>query len=72
MNNWLGSEAARRLACHRCGTAFTCTGNEARWCAEEAVRLPMPRAGEDCLCRDCLRSTAEAETDATVETNAPK
>jgi hypothetical protein len=26
---------------------------------EESVRLPMPREGQDCLCRDCLRKAAE-------------
>jgi hypothetical protein len=30
------------------------------WCAEETARLPMPVAGEDCLCRDCLRKAAKA------------
>jgi len=65
MNNWLGNEA-RRLACHRCGTEFTCTGDEACWCAKESARLPMPRAGEDCLCRDCLRQAAEQRVDAPV------
>jgi hypothetical protein len=72
MNNWLGNEAVRRLACYRCGTGFTCTGNEACWCAEEAVRLPMPRAGEDCLCRDCLRKVAEAQRNTAVETKSPE
>ncbi|HTO64530.1 MAG TPA: hypothetical protein VMM15_25155 [Bradyrhizobium sp.] len=71
MNNWLGS-TARRLACRRCGTAFSCTGTEACWCAEESVRLPMPRAGEDCLCRDCLRKAAEAQTDAATRTTSPE
>ena len=50
----------RRLACARCGAAFECgTGgaNGACWCMDEAVRMPMPdRAGEDCLCPNCLRA----------------
>jgi hypothetical protein len=25
---------------------------------EETARLPMPAAGEDCMCRDCLRKMA--------------
>jgi hypothetical protein len=71
MNNWLGSKA-RRVACHRCGTEFSCTGNESCWCAQESARLPMPRADEDCLCRDCLRKAADAQTDAAVKTTSPK
>jgi len=66
MNNWLGKKA-RRIACHRCGTEFACTGDEACWCAVESARLPMPRAGDDCLCRDCLRKAAEAQMLAAVE-----
>jgi len=66
MNNWLGSEA-RRLFCHRCCTAFSCTGDEACWCTEESVRLPMPRAGDDCLCRDCLRKAADERMDAALD-----
>jgi hypothetical protein len=62
MNNWLGSEVPRRLACHRCGAEFTCGLSDSCWCAEETTRLPMPRAGNDCLCRDCLRKAAEAQT----------
>jgi hypothetical protein len=48
----------RRLACSRCGTEFTCSLTGTCWCAEETARLPMPVAGEDCLCRDCLRQIA--------------
>jgi len=64
MTNWLekpGLETAagRRLACSRCGTAFTCGLPGLCWCAEETARLPMPIEGEDCLCRDCLRKAAE-------------
>jgi hypothetical protein len=25
---------------------------------EEDARLPMPREGEDCLCRECLRKAS--------------
>ena len=62
MNNWLGSEVPRRIACHRCGTEFTCGLSDSCWCAAETARLTMPRAGKDCLCRDCLREAAEAQT----------
>jgi hypothetical protein len=48
----------RRLTCSRCGTAFGCDLSGTCWCVEEAVRLPMPVKGEDCLCRDCLRKAA--------------
>jgi hypothetical protein len=59
MTNRLDHPAPRRLACSRCGTEFICSLTESCWCAEEAVRLPMAvDAGEDCLCRDCLRKLA--------------
>jgi hypothetical protein len=58
MTNRLENPPARRLACSRCGTEFTCNPAGACWCAEETVKLPMPVAGEDCLCRDCLRQIA--------------
>jgi len=51
--------SSRRLACSACGTVFDCGGlGHACWCMEESARLPMPREGEDCLCRDCLRKAA--------------
>jgi hypothetical protein len=53
---------ARRLACSRCGAEFGCDLSGTCWCAEETTRLPMPTAGEDCLCRDCLRKAADAAT----------
>jgi len=55
---------ARRLACYRCGAEFGCDLSGTCWCAEEVARLPMPVKGEDCLCRDCLRKTAEAQRSA--------
>jgi len=58
MTNRLGNPPPRRLFCSGCGTQFTCDPAGACWCAEETARLPMPVAGEDCLCRDCLRRTA--------------
>jgi hypothetical protein len=64
MNNWLGNQTPRRLACHRCGTEFTCGLSDQCWCAEETARLPKPVADEDCLCRECLRKLAKARTDA--------
>jgi hypothetical protein len=53
--NRLETVAARRLACWRCGTEFTCGLGGSCWCAEEAASLPLPVDGEDCLCRECLR-----------------
>jgi hypothetical protein len=58
----LGSEgvgpSARRLACSGCGAEFSCDLSGQCWCAAETAVLPMPAAGEDCLCRDCLRRAA--------------
>jgi hypothetical protein len=58
---------ARKLACARCGTAFTCNLNGPCWCGEETARLPLPKPGvpsptgfDDCLCRGCLREVANA------------
>jgi hypothetical protein len=49
----------RRIACARCGTGFECgAGGNRCWCADEAYRMPMPAAGEDCLCPACLRMAA--------------
>jgi hypothetical protein len=64
MNNWLGTKPPRRLACPRCGVELTCSRDGACWCMEETARLPMPVAGDDCLCRDCLRKAAHGESDA--------
>jgi hypothetical protein len=50
--------AARRLVCSGCGTEFGCDLSGNCWCAEETARLPMPVAGKDCLCRECLRKAA--------------
>jgi hypothetical protein len=54
----LESAGPRRLACSRCGTAFTCDVGGSCWCTEETFILPMPADGGDCLCRDCLRKMA--------------
>jgi hypothetical protein len=59
MTNRLGNQEPRRIACSACGTDLTCSLTGACWCAEETARLPMPVAGEDCLCRDCLRKMAD-------------
>jgi hypothetical protein len=58
MTNRLETQAPRRLACSACGTEFDCSLSGSCWCAEETSRLAMPVAGEDCLCRDCLRKLA--------------
>ncbi|HZR77297.1 hypothetical protein [Bradyrhizobium sp.] len=57
MTNRLEMDPPRHVVCSRCGTEFSCTQSETCWCAEEA-KLPMPRKGEDCLCRECLRKAA--------------
>jgi hypothetical protein len=51
-------QAARRLACSGCGAEFSCDLSGQCWCAAETAVLPMPVAGEDCLCRNCLRKAA--------------
>jgi len=51
-------DQARRIICARCGAAFTCDLSGHCWCAEETVKLPMPREGGDCLCPACLRASA--------------
>jgi hypothetical protein len=60
MTNRLENRTSRRLACHACGTEFTCNPAGPCWCHQEIFRVPMPDDGEDCLCRDCLRKNAEA------------
>ena len=51
----------RRIVCARCGMTFDCgAGTNHCWCADEAYRMPMPAAGEDCLCPTCLRAAARA------------
>ena len=47
-----------RIACVRCGASFACDPEGACWCKAEPVRVPMPEAGETCLCPDCLRAAA--------------
>jgi len=55
----LADAPPRRLTCARCGAAFDCGSTTGHcWCAEEDFRLPMPVAGEDCLCPVCLRQAA--------------
>jgi hypothetical protein len=57
--------AARKLACERCGTEFTCSLSGACWCMEESYRLPMPaKGGGDCLCPGCLRNLAVEQSGA--------
>lgn len=50
----------RAVVCEKCGTAFTCSGDTACWCAAEPYRLPMPAtdSASDCLCPRCLRARA--------------
>jgi len=59
MTNRLDNQAPRRLACSVCGLEFSCSLSGTCWCADETARLAIPVAGEDCLCRDCLRKLAE-------------
>jgi hypothetical protein len=48
-----------RAACARCGIVFACDPAGDCWCRHVEVRLPMPAAGERCLCPACLRAAAE-------------
>ena len=68
MTNRLETPAPRRVACAACGTEFSCSLSGDCWCAEEPVRLAVPVAGEDCLCRDCLR----IKRDAMLRASAPR
>jgi hypothetical protein len=61
MTNWIENLAPRRLACSMCGTEFGCDPAGDCWCKAETFRLPMPAAGGDCLCPDCLRKLAHAD-----------
>jgi hypothetical protein len=69
MTNQKESANFRNLACSACGTVFACSRDEACWCMDETVRLPMPvedaSETQDCLCRDCLRRMAEQSAEAT-------
>jgi hypothetical protein len=58
MTNRTESITFRRLVCSRCGAAFDCDPAGSCWCKDESFRLPMPVAGEDCLCPECLRKAA--------------
>jgi HAD superfamily hydrolase (TIGR01509 family) len=49
----------RKLLCEGCGTPFTCDVSGDCWCMAEPVTLALPASG-DCLCRNCLRKTADA------------
>jgi hypothetical protein len=66
MTNRTDGNGARRLICSRCGAEFGCDPVGPCWCKEESARLPMPVAGEDCLCSECLRKAASI--DATIYT----
>jgi hypothetical protein len=57
------SVGARQTACPRCGTRFGCDLSGNCWCDAEVARLPMPVAGEDCLCPACLRAAAANSRD---------
>ncbi|MEJ0078075.1 MAG: cysteine-rich CWC family protein [Alphaproteobacteria bacterium] len=57
----------RRLTCARCGAPFECGSTVGHcWCAEEDFRLPMPAAGEDCLCPACLRKAAAGKIEERI------
>jgi hypothetical protein len=64
MTNWKEYSSERRLACSGCGTEFSCNPEGHCWCKAETIRLPMPVAGEDCLCRECLRKAARQAASA--------
>jgi hypothetical protein len=61
------SPATRQLTCRHCGGHFDCALDGTCWCAHESVRLPMPAAGEDCLCPGCLRDAARAHGKAKTD-----
>jgi len=66
VTNRLANVTARTLTCESCGSDFSCDPGGSCWCFEEAVRLPLPKAGrstfKDCLCAKCLTKLArEAE-----------
>jgi hypothetical protein len=48
----------QRVACARCDAAFSCEPTGDCWCKHEPARLPMPTAGESCMCAECLRQAA--------------
>ena len=52
------SQEPPRIACARCGATFACEPAGDCWCKHEEVRVPIPGAGETCLCPDCLRMAA--------------
>lgn len=58
-----GTAGLRQTVCPRCGTRFGCDLSGNCWCDSEAARLPMPVAGEDCLCPTCLRAAAAKDQD---------
>jgi hypothetical protein len=51
-------DSYRRVICARCGGEFDCSGDAACWCMRVEIRLPMPQAGDGCLCPDCLQAGA--------------
>jgi len=64
VTNRLANVTARKLTCESCGSEFSCDPGGSCWCFEEAVRLPLPKAGQsrfkDCLCAKCLATLARA------------
>jgi HAD superfamily hydrolase (TIGR01509 family) len=60
MTNQTASPAPRNLVCEGCGAPFTCDVAGDCWCMAEPAALPLPTAGGDCLCRDCLRKARDA------------
>jgi hypothetical protein len=61
MTNRTETITKRQLKCASCGTEFSCDVAGDCWCKDETLRLPMPVAGEDCLCQNCLRALAQVE-----------
>jgi hypothetical protein len=56
-----------QIGCSRCGARFVCDPAGDCWC-KALPRLPMPPAGETCLCPDCLRKALEAAARAQPDT----
>ncbi len=48
----------REKICPGCGSGVACgaaPGQEHCWCAQFPAILPVPEAGSDCYCPECLR-----------------
>jgi hypothetical protein len=51
--------AGAEIRCSNCGASFACDPAGDCWCKAPPY-LPMPAAGETCLCPDCLAGARAA------------